>query len=277
MTDIFQEVEEDVRRERYAQLWKQYGDYAVAGLVIVILGAAGLQVWRYYEHKALLKASAEYNAAQALMDSGHPEQAATAFAKLADTAPGGYAVVSRLHNADALLASGQQDKALQLYKTIAASDDPLLSAVARLREAWVLADTSSRLEQEALLAPLTDAASPWRFMAREILAYSDYRGGRFDAAKKEYESLAAEMDAPIGVRQRANAMATFLKAGGDKPYGSLPPPPAKASAPAATPAVAEKAEAKTPAKPAKASKHVAAHRAPAPKQAAHRKESRKHK
>lgn len=230
MSDIFREVEEEVRRERYAKLWKQYGDYAVAGLVLIILAAGGYQLWRYYQHKALLKASDEYGAAQALLESGHAEQAATAFAKIADNAPSGYATVARLHNADALEAAGHDQEALTLYKRVAAGDDPLLAAVARLRQGWLLADTAPRLQIETLLAPLTDPTSPWRFMAHEILAYSDYRTGKLDAARKEYETLSGEQDAPMGVRQRANAMATFLKAGGDKAYGKVPMPAAPAAA-----------------------------------------------
>ena len=105
MSDIFREIEEEVRRERYAQLWKKYSDYVIAAIALVILAAAGFQLWRYYEHKAQLKASQEYTAAQSLLEANRAEQAATAFAKLADSAPGGYAVVARLQNADALKKS----------------------------------------------------------------------------------------------------------------------------------------------------------------------------
>ncbi len=243
MSDIFREIEEEVRRERYAQLWKRYGDYIIAVVALVILAAAGYQVWRYYQHRASLKASQAYMAAEALMASGHAAQAATAFAKIADTAPPGYAVVSRLHNADALLAAGHRADALKLYKKVAAGDNALLAAVAKLREGWMLADTMPRLQLEALLAPLTATASPWRFMAREILAYADYRDGKFALAAKEYQALAANVEAPIGVRQRANVMATFLHAGGDKTYGVVPPPatpPAASTAPAPAPAQTQK-------------------------------------
>ena len=257
MSDIFREIEEEVRRERYAQLWKRYGDYIIAVVALIILAAAGYQVWRYYEHRASLKASQAYMAAEALMASGHAAQAATAFAKIADTAPPGYAVVSRLHNADALLAAGHRADALELYKKVAAGDDPLLAAVAKLREAWMLADTMPRLQLEALLTPLTAAASPWRFMAREILAYADYRDGKFALAAKEYQALAANVEAPIGVRQRANAMATFLHAGGDKAYGVVPPP--------ATPPAVKAGTAPALAKPA-TSGHKAATTHPKPHQ-----------
>jgi hypothetical protein len=223
VSDIFREVEEDVRRERYAQLWKRYGDYIIAAIALVILAAAGFQLWRYYEHKARMKASQEYAAAQSLLQANRADQAATAFAKLADSAPGGYAAVARLQNADALMESGNKKEAVALYKRIAAGDDPLLAAVARIREAWAIVDKTPRLQMETLLAPLTDPTSPWRFMAREILAYSDYHAGKMAAAEKQFAGLAKDDKAPIGVRQRANAMASFLKAGGDKNYGSVPP------------------------------------------------------
>lgn len=223
MSDIFREVEEEVRRERYAELWKRYGDFVIAAIALVVLAAAGFQLWRYYQHKAQLKASQEYAAAQSLLESNRADQAATAFAKLADSAPDGYAVVARLQNADALMASGNEKEAIALYKRIANGDDPLLAAVARIREAWAIVDKTPRLQMETLLAPLTDPTSPWRYMAREILAYSDYRTGKTAAAEKQFASLSADEKAPIGVRQRANAMATFLKAGGDKDYGTVPP------------------------------------------------------
>lgn len=236
MSDIFREVEEEVRRERYAQLWKKYGDVVIAAAALLILAAAGFQVWRYYDHRAREQASQQYQAAQALLDSNQADKAATAFAKLADSAPDGYAVLARLQNAGALEAAGNTKEAIALYKKVAAGDDPLLAAVARLREAWALVETKPRLEIETLLAPLTDPTSEWRYSAREILAYADYRAGKSAAAQKEYETLAAETGAPIGVRQRANAMATFLKAGGDTDYGTVPPPPAKPAGPAKAPA-----------------------------------------
>ncbi|MBU6443530.1 MAG: tetratricopeptide repeat protein [Alphaproteobacteria bacterium] len=246
MSDIFREVEEEVRREELAKLWKKYGDFVIAAVALLILGVAGYQIWRHYDKTARERASAEYAAAEALLLSNHADQAAVAYASLAKSAPSGYALISRLENADALEASGKTDAAIAIYKAIASDNDPILSSVARLRMGWALVESKSRLEMETLLAPLTDPTSPWRFMAREVLAYSDYRNGDTKAATREFQTLAAEVEAPIGVRQRANAMATFLKAGGDVDYGTIPPPPQAAAAPAAA------APAKPAAKPSKA-------------------------
>ena len=248
MSDIFREIEEEVRREELAKLWKKYGDFVIAFVALLILGAAGFQVWRHYDQTARERASVEYTAAEALLLSGHPDQAAAAYARLAKSAPSGYALISRLEHADALQANGQQDQALAIYKAVAAGNDPVLSAVARLRMGWIEVETNSRLEMETLLAPLTDPNSPWRFMAREILAYSDYRNGATKAAAQEFQTLAAEVEAPIGVRQRADAMATFITAGGDQDYGTLPAPKAAAAPAPATATKPAATSAKTPRK-----------------------------
>jgi hypothetical protein len=85
---------------------------------------------------------------------------------------------------------------------------------------------------ESLLAPLTDAASPWHSMAREILAYEDLREGKTATALKTYEELQADPNVPSALRTRATAMVKFLKAGGDTNFGSVAPPkPAQSPTP----------------------------------------------
>ncbi len=228
MTDIFREVEEDVRRERYEQLWKKYGDYVIAAMALLVIGVAGYQLWRYYDARQRAHASDEYQAAQSFLESNRPADAVAAFSQLAHNAPAGYAQIAQLQQADALLAAGQKAQAVALYKKIEGGSDEILAAVARIRTGWAIVDTAPRLELETLLAPLTDPTSPWRAMAREILAYSDYHMGASKEALAAYTSLANDKDAPLGLRQRSEAMETFLKGGGDNDYGTLPhdaPPP----------------------------------------------------
>ena len=232
MTDIFHEVEEEVRRERYEKLWKEYGDYIIAGAAFIVIAAAGWQLWRYYEQRQQLQASAEYLAAQQLVDAGQGPAAAETFGKLAATAPSGYAAVSRLQEAGALQQAGRIDDAEKLYMEIANGDDGILADVARVRAAWAIADTATRDDLQKILAPLTDPTSAWNPMAREILAYWDFHNGKMKEALAAYKKLAAEPNLPESLHQRSFAMATFLGAGGASDYGSVPPPPApKTSAP----------------------------------------------
>jgi hypothetical protein len=50
MSDIFREVDEDVRRDKAAEFWKKYQNYIIAGAALIVLAAAG---WRFYENRRL--------------------------------------------------------------------------------------------------------------------------------------------------------------------------------------------------------------------------------
>jgi hypothetical protein len=226
VSDIFHEVEEEVRRERFEKLWKKYGDYAIAGVAAVIIGVAGYKFYDRYQTQQRMNASSAFNSAQASLDSGNAASAATSFNALAKTAPGGYAAVAQLAAADALYASSKRGEAIALYKTIAAKDSSAIGNIARIRAAWATVESSSKSDLETLLAPMTSSTSSWRFLAGEVLAYADYRAGAMQQAQREYEALAADANAPEALRARVRAMAQFIKTGGERNFGTVPMPPA---------------------------------------------------
>ena len=228
MSDIFHEVEEDVRRERFEKLWKQYGDYAIALVAVIVIAIAGYKFWQRYETQQRLNASAAFFSAQQIGATGNSKAAAGAYANIAKTAPRGYSSVAQLAEANALYAAGNRSDAQALYKKLAENGSAQISAIARIRLAWATVDSAPKSELEATLAPLNTETSAWRFMAREILAYADYRAGATGQAQSEFAALEENKDAPDGVRGRARAMSEFIKAGGDKDFGNVPKPPVPA-------------------------------------------------
>ena len=76
MSDIFREVEEDVRRERAEKIWKRYGAYIIAAGVLVFVGIGGWQLWQRYDRQEREKISAQFVAAQRI---SNPRDAANAF------------------------------------------------------------------------------------------------------------------------------------------------------------------------------------------------------
>lgn len=223
MSDIFREVEEEVRRERFEKIWKQYGDYIIAGVALIIIAIAGYELWQRYEENQRLKASETFIAAQQLAETGNLNQASQAFAVVAKDAPDGYVKMARLSQAGVLQISGQRSEALMIFKSIATDDDGLIGSIARLRGGWILASDGPRADLDALIAPLTDPGSPWRYSAREILAYADFHAGLNAKAQQEYQDLANDKGATEPMRRRSAAMAAFLKNGGLANYGKVPP------------------------------------------------------
>jgi hypothetical protein len=151
--------------------------------------------------------------------------------------------VARLAEAGAMFASGQQGSAIDLYKQIAKDDSGPIGMVARLRAAWALSDTASRADLANLLKPLDQPGNAWRENAEEVLAYADYRAMDMKSALAKYSALAVDPQAPDALRNRAQAMAAFLKNGGAVSYGTVPadavPTPPQAGANPTTPAPAQ--------------------------------------
>jgi hypothetical protein len=233
MSDIFQEVEEDVRRERYEQLWKKYGNYVIAGAVVLVLAVAGYQAWSAYDLSQRLQVSDKYQEAQTIAAGGDAAKAEAQFAELSKSGYSGYATLSKFNLVSTYLAQGKRDPAIALLRELTESSDEGVASVARLRLAWAEADARPRAEIETVLQPLTVADSPWRFAANEVLAYVELRGGSRAQAEADYLSLSQEPQATPALRQRAAAMVQYLKA---NPASGVPTsPPAGAAAPSAAP------------------------------------------
>jgi hypothetical protein len=246
--DLFREVEEEVRKERYEQIWKDYGTFIIAGAIAIVLAAAAWQAWQAYQLNQRQEASAQFEAASAQAEGGDFAAAETAFRTLATDAPGGYRLLARFRLAEVQMAQNKRDEAIASLRELTRDDDdPLLNAAARMRLAWSVADTAPRAELDALVEPLTGDDNPWRFNAFELRAYLDLKAGNRDQAQAGYARLAMEAEAPAALRQRAEQIAQYLRAnptGGPTSPGAVVPPPtpaptapaAPAPAPPATPA-----------------------------------------
>ena len=83
MADIFKEVDEDLRRDQAAKVWKKYGAYVIGAAVALVLATAGFQAWRWWDVEQRSERSASYTAAVELLEQGTGEEAVAAFGSLA--------------------------------------------------------------------------------------------------------------------------------------------------------------------------------------------------
>jgi len=228
VSDIFREVEEDVRRERLEKFWKRYGYYVIALVVLVLAGVAGWQYWERQKAQERLALSEAFVAAQRISD---PTLAANAFSQIAKQATGGYGLLARMAQANALYATGQLKSALDIYRQLGTDDKGEIGNAARLRAAWIIAATAPRKELEDLLMPLNSEGSAWQPMAREVLAFSDFRAAKIKPSSEAFRALSEDARAPEGLRNRSRAMALFLENGGGADVGTVPATPAAAATP----------------------------------------------
>lgn len=232
MTDILQEIDEELRRKRLEALWKKYQAYVIGGVVALVAAVGAFQFWRYNEAQAEAAAAQGFlAAAKEFSGPGNEKRAAEAFAKLAASSPAGYKLAAMMNQAAALSNGGDNAKAVALYDDIAESGagGALMTEFARYRAALLLADTAPFADFQARVEPIANGTGPWAMLSRELLAYGVWRSGNLTDAQKRYDLLANDGAAPQGLKQRAKMMLELI-ALGVKPSGVVPMP-AAASAP----------------------------------------------
>jgi len=216
VSDIFQEVQEEYRREQMAKLWKTYSVPIIAAVTVVILAVAGYQAWSYWHAQQLEASSREFEKIAELIasDPTKKKEAADRFAKFAPTATSGYAMAAKFQEAGLRAELSDIKGAMTLYDEIAGStSDPLFRDYAQLRAAILVLETESLENVKKRLEPITKGTSPWRVMALEMLAYASWRGGKKDEALKLYSEVSEIPNAPNGSQRRAKEMTTLINAG----------------------------------------------------------------
>ena len=206
MADVFNEVDEELRREHYEKLWKKYGRYVIALAVVVVLGTAGNVGWKEYTIATRESESARFAAAVQLIESGEPSAGAAALAALADDAGAGYRALARLRQAAALREAGDLSLSVSVYDRLVSDGgaDQHLQDLARLLAAQTLLDLGASSDEIAKrLAPLLQDDNPWRYSARELRGAMALQAGDLETAMREFTALADDLAGPQGIRARA--------------------------------------------------------------------------
>src|SRR5215813_3364606 len=99
VADIFQEVDEEVRREQLKKLWDRYGIFAIGAAVLLVLAVAGWRGYEWWVSKQAAQLGDAFVAAVTLSDEGKHAEAEAAFANLAAQGTPGYRVLGRLSEA----------------------------------------------------------------------------------------------------------------------------------------------------------------------------------
>jgi hypothetical protein len=203
LADIFQEVDEEVRREQLKKLWDRYGNYLIALAILLVLGIAGWRGYQWWEAKRAAEAGAKFEAAIQLADEGKHKEAQAAFARLTDDSTAGYRKLARLRDA-AELARTDPKAAVAAYDAIAADSGMgrHLQQLATLRAAVLLVDSAPFEDMRNRLEPLTGPKSTFRHSAREMLALSAWRAGDAQAAKRWADLIMTDGETPASVRAR---------------------------------------------------------------------------
>ena len=212
VADIFKEVDEDVRRDKYMVLWLRYRWLILGVTATLIVGTGAYTVWHDWQANQRLARGERFEAAVSLAERGGHDAAARAFAGFAEDAGAGYATLARLREAAARAAAGDGAGAVAIYDSIAETGAGI-AAVGELvgvLAARTLLDDGLVAEAEKRLRPVAAVPGAWQHLARELLGVAALQAGRLDEARTAFATLAEEAGVPGGVKERAGELLAAL-------------------------------------------------------------------
>ena len=211
MSELFDEVDEEVRREQLKKLWDRYSIYIVALAILIVAAVGGWRGYEYLEAQKAAEAGAAFDSALELAEQNKHTEAQAAFDKLATTAPAGYRMLSRLRAA-AEAATSDPKAGAKLYDEMAA--DRSIGAeqqdLARIRAAGLLLDSETYPNMLQRLEAASKPDATFRHTARELLALSAWRANDTTAARQWLDMIANDGETPAAMRSRAEALQALL-------------------------------------------------------------------
>jgi len=221
MSDIFREVDEDLRHEQYKKLWDRFGAYVIALAVLIVVGVGGYKAWEWWERSQAAATGDRFLAALELSEAGSHQEAIAALDAITADGSGDYPMLALFRSAGETAVAGDPEAAVAAYDAIAARSGlpPLVADLARIRAALILSDTQSPEELRSRIGDLAATGNPWRHTAREILGLAAYRANDLAAARTYFDEIVGDEESAQGVRQRAQLMLALIQS------REGPPPP----------------------------------------------------
>ena len=210
-SDVFREVDEEVRREQLKKLWERWGNYVVALAVLIVAGVGAWRGYEWYEAKKAAEAGSAFEAAITLAEGGKHAEAQAAFAKVATDGSSGYRTLARLREASQL-AYQDPKAAVAAYEKISSdgSINQALRDLAALRAGSLLIDAGSYPDALRLLEPVAQPERTFRHTARELLALSSWRQGDAAGTKRWFDMLSTDPLTPSATRSRAEMLMALV-------------------------------------------------------------------
>lgn len=216
---LFREVDEELRHEQMATLWKKYGGVVIAAALAIVLAVAGYQGWQAWQNSVREDEAARYQAAVTQLEQGDTQAALERLEGLAGEASTGYGAVAALRGAALKAEQGDAAGAVEAYRAIAgntgidAAFRDLATVLAVLHAMEAGAENPDALIAD--LQPLMDEGDAFRFSAMELTALLSMDQGDPDRARDLYAQIADASAAPQAMRGRARQMLSTLGGGDD--------------------------------------------------------------
>ena len=205
MANIFREVDEDIRKERYINLFRKYGVYVIAIIVIIVGTLAGIQFYSGYQVNKNEMLFAEYiNIIENNSDD--------TLEKLSDSGETSNIFLNGMYllkRSDLLVASGQIDQATLLLSEAIENNalNKIHNDVAIYKLLMINIETLNIEEIKSYQNKLISEVDAF-YLTEELIAIKFLIEGQKEDAIKKFSELSTNNSVPIEIKNRS---AVFIK------------------------------------------------------------------
>jgi hypothetical protein len=204
VVDVFDQVEEELRSDRYKRLARTWLPVVGGVLLVALIAALAWWGWQKMETSKADKASIAYQRGLESLESNNLVGADAAFTQAANEGNAAYKALALHHRAGIAVQQDRIPAAVELFDEAAeASRDPLIRDAAAYKAALLLMDTATLEDVTARLEPLMEEGRPFRAFAREAMAMTQLQHGKTAEARQTLVVLKNSLDTPREISQRA--------------------------------------------------------------------------
>lgn len=202
MSDIFEEVEESVRKDKVAEWWSKWG------ILVWLLGFAIIAAVAYMEWNNTREAKATeariiaFEDARAKLEAGEYAEAQAEFKAIVDADVDLSPLAAQFLAKAYYEGNGDAGLAAQTLESSSSVEGPV-ERLAHLKAAYLRSDEMSMGDLEAFLGDLPAEPTALGALALELIAAKALKENDIVRARKEFSYLRFAPNAPQGVVTRA--------------------------------------------------------------------------
>lgn len=217
--EFLEEVQKDIRQEKFLKLWKQYAKQIISGVVAVVVIVVGYNLWGHYQQNKRIQMADKMISAQEMIARGETEKAKVVLNSLSGYQHI-YEQLGQFQKAGLLIQLGSEEnikEAIGIYDQLTSNTkvDTFWRELASLLFVMNSVDLPGRNIEELInkLNPLTSDQNPWRYFAKEMKALLLYQKGDVEKSIELFIQLVQDNQTPSGISMRSRLMIQIASTG----------------------------------------------------------------
>ena len=211
MSDIFEEIKDDLQYEKVLGFWKSYQNYIVNGGAAILIGVCAYAGWQHYEGGKNVERAKTYYVGAFEADTNRTKDALEQLKTLADSGNSAYADLARLKAAGILTDKKDIPGALTLYKNVQESNwgGPVYRDFAIINAGYLALDTATDDSFLQPLAPLCQEGNAWRASALELKGLYYIKQKKWAEAIAVFDIILKDKSIMTNLKARASKLHVY--------------------------------------------------------------------